>query len=166
MISQRNYSKVIKLSFVLPGLHLNILKTVAIWGGENSRRAWPMSIPTQEVKDERQTSSLNGSSIPRVQRVCGTKNILGKHRSGGRDLGFVLQVFGLDRAGLHSIRFDRASQRLAKKKRERKEKKRNERKKFAFQSQWELHRKRGGLARDSVDSVEYERGSPACVGIK
>ena len=123
MISQRNYSKVIKLSFVLPGLHLNILKTVAIWGGENSRRAWPMSIPTQEVKVERQTSSLNGSSIPRVQRVCGTKNILGKHRSGGRDLGFVLQVFGLDRAGLHSIRFDRASQRLAKKKEKEKKRK-------------------------------------------
>ena len=43
----RNYQVVINLSFVLPGLHLNILKTekmVAIWGTKSSRRAW------QEVK--------------------------------------------------------------------------------------------------------------------
>ena len=144
MISQRNYSKVIKLSFVLPGLHLNILKTVAIWGGENSRRAWPMSIPTQEVKDERQTSSLNGSSIPRVQRVCGTKNILEKHRSGGRDLGFVRQVFGLDRAGLHSIRFDRASQRLAKKKRK-KRKEKERKKEICVSKPMGVAQEKGGL---------------------
>ena len=45
----RNYSEVINVSFVLPGLHLNILKTERMlqFGMKNTRRAWHI-IPAQE----------------------------------------------------------------------------------------------------------------------